>query len=106
MKKTVRVLAAFACLSVFLFNSCAQKKVTLKMWESDGPERQFMEWAAAEYKKTHPNIEIVYEPVASPDASTALKENRILHSCPRNTLIFWLPKRDTVKTPTFVPPPP
>ena len=48
MKKSVRVLAAFACLSVFLFNSCAQKKVTLKMWESDGPERQFMEWAAAE----------------------------------------------------------
>ena len=73
MKKTVRVLAAFACLSVFLFNSCAQKKVTLKMWESDGPERQFMEWAAAEYKKSHPNIEIVYEPVASPDARAKIE---------------------------------
>jgi len=73
MKKSVSVLAAFACLSVFLFNSCAEKKVTLKMWESDGPERQFMEWAAAEYKKDHPNIEIVYEPVASPDARAKIE---------------------------------
>ena len=43
------------------------------MWESDGPERQFMEWAAAEYKKSHPNIEIVYEPVASPDARAKIE---------------------------------
>jgi len=73
MKKSVRVLAAFACLSVFLLSSCGQKKVTLKMWESDGPERQFMEWAAAEYKKSHPNIEIIYEPVASPDARAKIE---------------------------------
>jgi arabinogalactan oligomer/maltooligosaccharide transport system substrate-binding protein len=73
MKKSVKVLAAFACLSVFLFNSCSEKKVTLKMWESDGPERQFMEWAAAEYQKSHPNIQIVYEPVASPDARAKIE---------------------------------
>ena len=73
MKKSVKVLAAFACLSVFLFNSCSEKKVTLKMWESDGPERQFMEWAAAKYKKSHPNIQIVYEPVGSPDARAKIE---------------------------------
>ncbi len=43
------------------------------MWESDGPERQFMEWAAAEYQKSHPNIQIVYEPVASPDARAKIE---------------------------------
>ena len=43
------------------------------MWESDGPERQFMEWAAAEYKKSHPNIEIIYEPVGSPDARAKIE---------------------------------
>ena len=74
MKKSLGVMAAVACLSVILFNSCGEeKKVTLKMWESDGPEREFMEWAAGEYKKTHSNIDIVYEPVASPDARAKIE---------------------------------
>ena len=76
MKKSIGIVAALMGLSLFVC-SCnkggSAKKVTLKMWESDGPERQFMEWAAAEYTKDHPNIEIVYEPVGSPDARAKIE---------------------------------
>ncbi|MDD5930177.1 MAG: maltose ABC transporter substrate-binding protein [Spirochaetales bacterium] len=73
MKKHIGLMAGIVCLSAVLLSSCGEKKVTLKMWESDGPEREFMEWAAAEYKKSHPNIDIVYEPVASPDARAKIE---------------------------------
>ncbi len=73
MKKSFAFMAAFACISALMLNSCGEKKVTLKVWESDGPEREFMEWAAEEYKKENPHIEIVYEPVASPDARAKIE---------------------------------
>lgn len=49
------------------------KKVTLKVWESDGPEKEYIMWAAKEYKKTHPKVNIVYEPVASTDARAKIE---------------------------------
>ena len=79
MKKSIGIVAALMGLSLVMLSSCnkggsaAAGKVTLKMWESDGPERQFMEWAAAEYTKDHPNIEIIYEPVGSPDARAKIE---------------------------------
>jgi arabinogalactan oligomer / maltooligosaccharide transport system substrate-binding protein len=71
----------FLCVTVALVMSAAcvfawgkkSKKVTLKVWESDGPEKEYVLWAAGEYKKTHPNIEIVYEPVASTDARAKIE---------------------------------
>ena len=38
MKKTVSLVLALACVSALMFTSCGKKKVTLKVWESDGPE--------------------------------------------------------------------
>lgn len=73
MKKSIVIMAAAVCASALMLSSCGEKKVTLKVWESDGPERQFMEWAAAEYTKANPNIQIVYEPVASPDARAKIE---------------------------------
>ncbi|NMA56292.1 MAG: extracellular solute-binding protein, partial [Treponema sp.] len=45
----------------------------LKIWESEGPEKDFMLWAAAEFEKTHPNVKVVYEPVGSVDARAKIE---------------------------------
>ena len=47
--------------------------VTIKIWESEGAEKDFMLFAAEEYKKTHPNVSFVYEPVQSTDARTKIE---------------------------------
>lgn len=74
MKKHTGIMAvAMICLAAVGFTSCSKKKVTLKVWESNGPEREFMEWAAGEYTKTHKNIDIVYEPVGATDARTKIE---------------------------------
>lgn len=49
------------------------EQVTLKIWESEGPEKDFMLFAAEEYKKTHPNVSFVYEPVQSTDSRTKIE---------------------------------
>lgn len=79
MKKTLSVLMALVLVTSFCFASGSkdQKKasgaITLKIWESEGPEKDFMLWAAEEYKKTNPNITIVYEPVGSVDARSKIE---------------------------------
>ncbi|MCR5622057.1 MAG: maltose ABC transporter substrate-binding protein [Treponema sp.] len=72
MKRSLGICCAAVCACALL-SSCGGKKVSLKMWESDGPERQFMEWAAAEYSKKNPGITIEYEPVAAPDARAKIE---------------------------------
>lgn len=49
------------------------EQITLKIWESEGSEKDFMLFAAEEYKKTHPNVSFVYEPVATTDARTKIE---------------------------------
>lgn len=81
MKKTV--IGMIACLSMVLLAGligCGGKaeekkeeKITLKMWESEGAEKDFMLFAAEEYKKTHPNIDFVYEPVPTTDARSKIE---------------------------------
>lgn len=46
--------------------------VTLKVWESDGPEKIFIEEAAAAYTALNPHVTITYEPVAHTDAAQKL----------------------------------
>ena len=70
MKKTLCALAALALISTSVF---AAKKVTLTVWESDGPEKEYIQWAAKEFQKTHKNVKIKYEPVASTDARVKIE---------------------------------
>ena len=91
MKKAV--IGLYACLSLVLLTGLtgcggnAEKKdsksanmqpaageqITLKIWESEGAEKDFMLFAAEEYKKNHPNISFTYEPVQSTDARTKIE---------------------------------
>lgn len=71
MKRVVCVAMAVLTLSAAVF--AKSKKVTLKVWESDGPEKEYMLWAANEFKKTNPNVKIIYEPVASTDARSKIE---------------------------------
>ena len=88
MKKAIIGLSACVSLVLLLaLTSCgggSEKKddkagamkgetVTIKIWESEGPEKDFMLFAAEEYKKTHPNVSFVYEPVQSTDARTKIE---------------------------------
>ncbi len=70
MKKIVSLLAVAA---VFTCASAFAKKVNLTVWESDGSEKAYIEWAIKEYKKTHKNVKIKYEPVSSTDARSKIE---------------------------------
>ena len=75
MKKIVSLLAAAA---VFASASAFAKKVNLTVWESDGSEKAYIEWAIKEYKKTHKNVKIKYEPVSSTDARSKIELDGLL----------------------------
>lgn len=70
MKKLVCAATAVA-LAATAF--AAPKKVALKVWESDGPEKAFITFAARQYKKVDPSVKISYEPVASTDARAKIE---------------------------------
>lgn len=53
--------------------SSGSEPVTLKIWESEGAEKDFMLFAAEEYKKTHSNVSFIYEPVQSTDSRTKIE---------------------------------
>lgn len=71
MKRVVCVAAAVLLVATGAF--AAKKRVTLKVWESDGPEKDYIMWASKEFKKVDPNVRIVYEPVASTDARAKIE---------------------------------
>lgn len=72
MKKIVlTAVAVFAMCTVFTF--AAPKKVSLKVWESAGPEKTFMNFAIKEFKKVNPKVTIKYEPVESTDARSKIE---------------------------------
>jgi arabinogalactan oligomer/maltooligosaccharide transport system substrate-binding protein len=54
-------------------SSEAKDPVTLTIWESDGPERTFIEEMAAAYMAENPHVTIVVEPVAHTDAAQRLQ---------------------------------
>ena len=70
MKKLVLAAAALAMAAT---SFAAPKRVMLKVWESDGPEKDFIMTAAREYSKVDKNVRIVYEPVASTDARAKIE---------------------------------
>lgn len=67
MKKIVLVLMALALVAGSVF-AAPSKKVTLKVWESQGPEEKFIKQAIKDYRKVDRNVKFVYEPVGSVDA--------------------------------------
>lgn len=67
MKKIVLVLMALALVAGSVF-AAPSKKVTLKVWESQGPEEKFIRQAMKDYRKVDRNVKFVYEPVGSVDA--------------------------------------
>lgn len=71
MKKALCAVAAMALCASAVF--AGPKKVKLTVWESDGVEKQFIQWAIKEYQKTHKNVKINYEPVASTDARAKIE---------------------------------
>ncbi len=77
MKKLIVVLMALAVLSGAAFAAGGAQgaggKVSLKVWESEGVEKDFVIWAAAEFKKLYPNVTITYEPVGSVDARAKME---------------------------------
>jgi Maltose-binding periplasmic proteins/domains len=78
MKKIIAVLLAVLLVTTTVYGADKKpkaKKLTLKVWESEGPEKEFMLWAAAEFKKIpqYSKITIVYEPVGSVDARAKIE---------------------------------
>ena len=82
MKKTlVLVLAALLILGSASIASAADTAstptlttdpITLKVWESEGTEKDFILQAGAEFTKLYPNITIEYEPVGNVDADAKI----------------------------------
>lgn len=73
MKKTL-IAAMMAAMCVPMF--AAPKRATIKVWESDGPEKKFINWAIKEFPKSNPkykSLKIVYEPVASTDSRAKIE---------------------------------
>lgn len=68
MKKLI--LSTVALLAIVTSMFAAPKKVALKVWESAGPEKKFMNFAIKEFKKIpeYKAVKITYEPVESTDA--------------------------------------
>ena len=68
MKRIICVAA-----SILLATSAFAQRVELKVWESSGPEKEYVMWAARNYRKVNKNVRIVYEPVESTDARAKIE---------------------------------
>ncbi|ULQ60951.1 maltose ABC transporter substrate-binding protein [Brucepastera parasyntrophica] len=74
MKKIIFVLLGVMLLTGAVFaGGTGEGKVQLKVWESEGAEKDFMLWAAGEFKKIHPEVNIIYEPVGSVDSRSKIE---------------------------------
>src|SRR5574344_2806165 len=76
--KAIAALLAVMTLPSFMFaaKKVKAKKVSLTVWESEGPEKDFMLWAAKEFPKSDPQwakVTIKYEPVGSTDARAKIE---------------------------------
>lgn len=68
-----KILCAAAAIALAASAFAAPKRVMLKVWESEGPEKDFIMTAAREYSKVNKNVRIVYEPVGSTDARAKIE---------------------------------
>ena len=68
MKRLICVAA-----SIILATSAFAQRTELKVWESSGPEKEYVMWAAKNYRKVNKNVRIVYEPVESTDARAKIE---------------------------------
>lgn len=68
-----KILCAAAAIALAASAFAAPKRVMLKVWESEGPEKDFIMTAAREYSKVNKNVRIVYEPVGATDARAKIE---------------------------------
>ena len=71
MKKTLLVAASLALAASATF--AAPKRVTLKVWESAGPEKDFIIWAGKQFSKTNKGVKVAFEPVEATDARAKIE---------------------------------
>ena len=64
---------AAAALCTVAASAAPAKRISLKVWESAGPEQEFIVWAIKEFRKTHNRTTITYEPVQSTDARAKIE---------------------------------
>ncbi len=70
---TMVTLVGFAAFAGGGADKSKSGAVTLKVWESEGVESEFMLAAAEEFMKANPNVTIVYEPVGHVDARAKIE---------------------------------
>lgn len=68
-----KIICAVTALAMAATTFAASKKATLKVWESDGPEKSFITYAIRQFKKENKGVQITYEPVASTDARAKIE---------------------------------
>lgn len=79
-KRGFFALVLAVLMAVTALSGCGQETVsgkkepvTLKVWESDGVEKQFIEEMAKSYMADNPHVTIIVEPVAHTDAAQRLQ---------------------------------
>lgn len=68
-----KIVCAVTALAMAATTFAASKKAQLKVWESDGPEKAFITYAARQFMSVDKNVRINYEPVASTDARAKIE---------------------------------
>lgn len=68
-----RIILVGAVMAMALCAFAAPKKVQLKVWESAGPEKTFMNEAIKAFRKVNPQIQVKYEPVEATDARAKIE---------------------------------
>ncbi|MCR5494698.1 MAG: maltose ABC transporter substrate-binding protein [Treponema sp.] len=72
MKKSL-VFISLSFAGALLFASPKGGKVQLKVWESQGPESEFIHYAIKEYRKVNPKVKVTYEAVSATDSRAKLE---------------------------------
>ena len=79
-KRGILALALAVLMAAAALGGCGQEAasvkkepVTLKVWESDGVEKQFIEEMAKSYMAENPHVTIIVEPVSHTDAAQRLQ---------------------------------
>lgn len=71
MKRVIFAAAAIAMAASTAF--AAPKRAELKVWESAGAEKTFVNFVIKEYRKVNKNVKITYEPVEATDARAKIE---------------------------------
>lgn len=71
MKRVIFAAAAIAMAASTAF--AAPKRAELKVWESAGSEKTFVNFVIKEYRKVNKNVKITYEPVEATDARAKIE---------------------------------